>query len=120
MPDYVNSILGGLSAAGLVSAIAWFFMKKWMERVEATPEKLVTSLAARLDEMLKEFKSRMDRLEQESRSDVRVFMERFRTKEESQTAWQAQNARDDRQEQKLEHLADRLARLEATCQAHHD
>lgn len=120
MPEYINSVLGGLSAAGLVITVAAFFMKKWMDRVEATPEKLFSSLKSSLDEMLKEFKSRMDRLEQESRSNVMEFMDRFRTKEESQVAWTAQNARDERQEAKIEQLSERLARVEATCKAHHD
>lgn len=100
--------------------MAWFFARRWMERVEATPEKLVSALASRLDKMLDDFKERMDRIEQDAKSCTLTFMDKFRTKEESKQAWEEHKAHEAKQWAKLDSLSERVARLETASKLNHE
>lgn len=115
MPEYMSSLAGVLSGGGVVALMAWFFTRKWLERVESAPEKL----AARIDEMLKRFEARLDRMEQETRACSMDFLDKFRTKEESKQAWTEHKAHEEKQWSQLDELKQRVASLETACKLNH-
>lgn len=110
--ELFSSLLTGLLPASAVTAVAAYFAKRWVERVEAASERL----AVRMETLIDRVTARLDQLERDSRSCSVDFMSRFCTKEE--LVEHKSQERD--QWTKLEDLSRQVAVLETAHRMNHD
>lgn len=141
MEGFAGQLISNGLTAGMVLIVCWFFMKKYMERLEQAPEKLSAALEARLLTLFSKLETRQDRIEQEAKACSMNFVSLFRTKADSEMAWTEQQRTEERMwnemaairekinteltslqgrySEKLSELQADMARVEARCEAQH-